>query len=107
MAIWGLCDAPVASCEQPVRVAPIPDIDSGDNDVMGSDSAHARRARITVRRYSSAAEADRHDLEFWMQLPDAERILQAWRLSQELWRLRGDLPDEPGLCRSVAHVRRR
>ena len=74
---------------------------------MGSDSADARRTGVTVRRYESAAEADRHDLEFWMQLPEAERILQVWRLSQELWRLRGDLRDEPGLCRSVARVRRR
>ena len=74
---------------------------------MGSNSADARRARITVRRYASAAEADRHDLEFWMQLPDAERILQVWRLTQEIWRLRGDLSDEPGLCRSIARVRRR
>ena len=75
--------------------------------VMESDSARARRARMTVRRYASAEEADRHDLEFWTQMPDAERILQVWRLSQELWRLRGDLPDEPGFSRSVARVRRR
>ena len=74
---------------------------------MSSDSVHARRSRATVRRYASAAEADRHDLEFWMQIPDAERVLQVWRLSQELWRLRGDLPDESGFSRSVARVRRR
>ena len=66
-----------------------------------------RAARISVRRYASAAEADRHDLEFWLQMPDAERILHVWRLSLDIWRLRGDLPDEPGLCRSVARVRRR
>ena len=60
-----------------------------------SDHAATRAGRIGVRRYTSAAEADRHDLEFWMQMPDAERILLVWRLSQELWRLRGDLPDEP------------
>lgn len=74
---------------------------------MTADRATSRRARMTVRRYASAAEADRHDLAFWMQLPEAERILQVWRLSQELWQLRGDLPDEPGLCRSLARVRRR
>lgn len=67
----------------------------------------ARRAGITVRRFASAAEADRHDLEYWLQIPDADRILQVWRLSEELWRLRGDFPDEPGLCRSVARVHRR
>ncbi len=69
-------------------------------------SAARRERRITIRRYASAAEADRHDVEYWRQLSDAERLLYAWRLSQELWTLRGELPDEPGLCRSVARVRR-
>jgi hypothetical protein len=64
-------------------------------------------AQITVRRYSSAAEADRHDLEYWMRIPERERILRVWTLSQELWRLRGELRDEPGLCRSVARLHRR
>jgi hypothetical protein len=67
----------------------------------------SRAARMTVRRYSSATDADSHDLEFWMQIPEAERILRVWQLSQEIWQLRGDPPDEPGLCRSVARVRRR
>ena len=66
-----------------------------------------RERRVTIRRFASAAEADRHDVEFWRQLSDADRVLQVWRLSQELWRLRGELPDEPGLCRSVARVHRR
>jgi len=67
----------------------------------------SRAVRITVRRFANAAEADRHDVEFWRQLSDAERVLQVWRLSLELWRLRGELSDEPGLCRSVACVHRR
>src|SRR5439155_3137134 len=57
---------------------------------MASDPTSPRRSRITVRRYTDAAEADRHDLEFWMQMSDAERVMQAWRLSEEIWRLRGD-----------------
>ena len=69
-------------------------------------SAARRDRRITIRRYANAAEADRHDVEYWRQLSDGERLMYAWRLSQELWRLRGELPDEPGLCRSVARVRR-
>ena len=72
---------------------------------MSADRSTARSRQMTVRRYTSAAEADRHDLEFWMQMPDAERIRQVWRLSQEIWQLRGDLSDEPGLSRSVARVR--
>lgn len=66
-----------------------------------------RTRRMTVRRYGSSAEADRHDLEYWLQVSPAERILQAWRLSEELWRLRGDFPHEPGLSRSVTRVHRR
>ena len=75
--------------------------------IMTTDTAASRASRMTVRRYSSATDADRHDLEFWMKIPEAERILRVWQLSQEIWRLRGDLPDEPVLCRSVARVHRR
>jgi hypothetical protein len=73
---------------------------------MASDRT-SRTGCLTVRRYSSAADADRHDLEYWMQMPEGERVLEVWRLSQELWRLRGDLPDESGFSRSVTRVRRR
>jgi hypothetical protein len=65
------------------------------------------RPRITARRFASNAEADRHDAEFWRQMPPAERVLLTWRLSVEQWRLAGRLSDEPGLCRSVARVHRR
>ena len=65
------------------------------------------RAAITMRRYVSAAEAVRHDLEYWMSIPERERILRVWTLSQELWRLKGEFRDEPGLCRSVARLHRR
>ena len=54
-----------------------------------------------------AADADREDRAYWQQIPEAERVLEAWRLSQELWRLKGGPPHESGLCRSVARVRRR
>ena len=66
-----------------------------------------RASRIAARRFESTEQADQHDLEYWLSIPEAERVLQVWRLSQELWRLRGDLHDEPGLCRSVARVQRR
>lgn len=65
------------------------------------------RRQVTITRYASAAEADRHDADYWRQIPEDERVLEAWRLSCELWRLSGVDPDEPGLCRSVARVHRR
>ena len=61
---------------------------------------------MTIRRFESAAESDRHDLAYWQQMSGAERVLHVWRLSQEIWRLRGE-PHEPGLCRTVARVHRR
>lgn len=64
----------------------------------------SRRSDITVRRYTSHADADKDDLAFLRQLSDAERVLQVWRLSQEQFQLRGDPPYEPGLHRSVARV---
>ena len=80
---------------------------SWDNNDVNTDPARSRAARITVRRFASSAEAERYDLEFWLQIPADQRVLQVWRLSEEQWRLRGDPPHEPGLCRSVASVRRR
>jgi hypothetical protein len=65
------------------------------------------RPGITARRFASNAEADRHDAEFWRQVPPHERVLLAWQLSVEQWQLIGRAPDEPGLCRSVASVRGR
>jgi hypothetical protein len=65
------------------------------------------RPGVTTRRFASNAEADRHDAEYWRSLPASERVLQAWRLSVEQWQLLGRRPDEPGLCRSVASLRRR
>ena len=74
---------------------------------MSSEGRTRLGTPITVKRFASAAEADRHDLEFWMQMSDAERVLHAWRLSRELWRLRGENLDEPGLRRSVTRLQRR
>jgi len=70
------------------------------------DSVRSSRRRVTARRFSSNAEADRHDAEFWRQMPAHERVLLAWQLSVEQFELLGR-PDEPGLRRSVASVRRR
>jgi hypothetical protein len=50
-----------------------------------AEQPRSRTARIVTRRFASSQEADRHDLEFWMQIPESERVLQVWRLSQELW----------------------
>ena len=70
------------------------------------DAAAARRARMQVRVYSSLAAQEQGDRAYWRALPVATRVLHVWALSEEQWRLRGEFPDEPGLCRSVARVQR-
>jgi hypothetical protein len=62
--------------------------------------------KITVRKFASNAEADRHEAEFWHAMPAHERVLLAWRLSAEQWQLIGRKADEPGLCRSAARLQR-
>lgn len=64
--------------------------------------------RITsVRKLRLGEESDLADREFWAALTPAARILETWRLSVELWQLKGWNPDEPGLHRTIARVIRR
>lgn len=82
---------------------------SKSNDATGynllmNDRVRERTARMEVRVYRSLAAHDRDDGAFWAALPVEERILQVWKLSEEQWRLRGELPDESGFPRSVARV---
>ena len=75
---------------------------------MPTSDMPGRRSRpVSIRRYASAAEADRHDHQFWVQVPEAERVLEVWRLSEEQWQLATSSSDEPRLSRSIARVHRR
>jgi hypothetical protein len=62
---------------------------------------------MTVQRFASAAEADRHDLAYWQAIPVEDRIALVWRLSLEQWQIATGERYEPGLHRSVASIRRR
>ena len=77
----------------------------GRYQLVTDPARHGNRV-ITGRSFPSNADADRHDAEFWRQLPAEQRVLLVWRLSVEQWQLPGRGRDEPGLCRSVASVRR-
>jgi hypothetical protein len=72
---------------------------------MTADRSSSRTARARIRRFESSRDADAHDLEYWQQIPVADRVLSVWRLSLEQWQLSGHT-HEPGLCRSIASVRR-
>ena len=65
----------------------------------------ARKPNVTgSRKTRLGEESDRADREFWAALTADERVLETWRLSLELWELKGWDTGEPGLCRSVARV---
>jgi hypothetical protein len=51
--------------------------------------AEPTRPGITVRRFASNSDAERHDAEFWRQMPPHERVLLTRRLSVEQWQLLG------------------
>jgi hypothetical protein len=63
-------------------------LETGDNRCMPSEDAVNRAYCITVRRYASALDADRRDLEFWMRVSAADRVLLVWQLSLEQWQLK-------------------
>jgi hypothetical protein len=64
---------------------------------------HVTARKTTLERQ----DEDGFDVEFWAALPADERFAEAWRLSEEIWRVSGKDPGEPGLPRSVARVVRR
>ena len=67
----------------------------------------ARPGITSVRKLRMGAESDRADREFWLSLSPDERVLETWRLSVELWEMKGWKSSEPGLCRTIARVVRR
>jgi hypothetical protein len=64
------------------------------------------RREITVRK-TTRGRSDEVDREFWARVTPDERFAEAWRLSEEIWRLKGWDPGEPGLSRSTARLIRR
>src|SRR5438552_3364066 len=81
------------------------------NDIM-RDGSRRRSARATARVIRpgtrEAAALEDADETWWESVPLAERMMLAFRLSVEQWRLHGwEAPRPRGrLSRSVAHVRR-
>jgi hypothetical protein len=63
-----------------------------------------RTRDISVKVCRTWEEAETADREFWRNLSPEDRILQTWRLSEELWRLKGRFPNESRLSRHVTRV---
>ena len=62
---------------------------------------------MVVRVCRNKGEAEAVDREWWAALTPEQRLELTWQLSEELYRLRGEFNDEPGICRSVARLVRR
>jgi len=79
-----------------------------DNDAARGLRAADRRSRITIRKASlGSAEEERLDRAFWAQLTPNERLLETWRLSLELWQMKGWDQGESRLHRSITRIVRR
>jgi len=64
--------------------------------------------RITMVRKGRLGIVDEAwEADFRASVPPDERLAEAWRLTEEIWRLKGWDPGEPGLSRSVARLVRR
>jgi hypothetical protein len=64
------------------------------------------RRKVTVRIVRRGKDDD-FDPAFWRDVPSDERFAEAWRLSEEIWQLKGWDPDQPGFSRSVTRLIRR
>jgi len=62
---------------------------------------------MTTRKITRRGPDSEFDREFWARVSPDERFAETWRLSEEIWRLKGWDPGEPGLSRSVARLIRR
>ena len=79
-----------------------------DNDADRARRAADRRSRITIQKVTlGSAEEERLDRAFWAQLTPNERLLETWRLSLELWQMKGWDPGESRLHRSITRTSRR
>jgi hypothetical protein len=63
--------------------------------------------KMTARKTTLRELDDRFDVEFWSSISPEDRLIEAWRLSEEIWRLKGWDPGESGLSRAVTRVVRR
>lgn len=61
--------------------------------------------RITVKKATLGSQDDNgFDREFWANVAPIDKLVEAWKMTEEVWHLKGWDPGEPGLSRSVARV---
>jgi hypothetical protein len=62
------------------------------------------RRDITVRRFTSHAEADEADRAYWLQLSPAERVALVWPLTIQAWQFKDPTFRESRLRRDVVRL---
>lgn len=79
-----------------------------DNDAARARRAEDRRSRITIHKVRMGSEEEKRlDRAFWAQITPNERLEETWRLSLELWQMKGWDQGESRLHRSVTRILRR
>jgi hypothetical protein len=64
----------------------------------------SRARTITIRSGHLGPETESMDRLFWAAMTPDERVEEAWRLTLEIWEMKGWDPGEPGLRGPVARV---
>ena len=79
-----------------------------NNDPDTQRRAAERRSRITIHKARIGSEEEKRlERAFWAQLTPNERLLETWRLSLELWQMKGWDQGESRLHRSITRIVRR
>lgn len=60
----------------------------------------------SLQKYSSLDAMKAAEYRYWQAVPAYERIKAAWRISAELYRLNGVLPDAQSLRSSFVRLQR-
>jgi hypothetical protein len=65
-----------------------------------------KRMDKTLRKYTSFDEAKADEYRYWQSRPAHERMAAVSEITQELYAMKGAVPDVPRLQRTLVHVKR-
>lgn len=67
---------------------------------------YKQRMDKTVRKYATFDELKADEYRYWQSRPVHERVAAVSELTQEHYALKGEVPNVPGLQRTVVHFER-
>jgi hypothetical protein len=65
-----------------------------------------KRMDKTLRKYTSFEEAKADEYRYWQSRPAHERVDAVSEITQELYAMKGAVPDVPRLQRTLVHLKR-